>query len=53
MLLVWSKGVTGFNFDGGYPIEQMNREVVRTFCAIPCERRRPVSKWSLAVGTVY
>ena len=33
-------------------VERMNREVVKTFSAVLCERHRPLSEWPLALGAV-
>ena len=36
-----------------WTVQRMNREVVKTFCAVLSERRRPPSEWQLALGDVH
>ena len=44
-------GVANVSWSHG-TVEWMNREIVKTFCAVLSERRRPPSEWPLALGTV-
>ena len=44
-------GVANVSWSHG-TVDRMNREVMKTFCAVLSERRRPPSEWPLALGAV-
>ena len=49
--VVHSFGVANVSWSHG-TVERMNREVVKTFCAVLSERCRPPSQWPLSLGAV-